>query len=319
MRRIVALLLTVLLLVLCACGKRAPEVNGLILATGDETGTYCQFGNLLAQRINAATTAFIATVTSEGSRQNLEALAKHEAQFAFTQYDTMLFAREGKGAFRESGALEGFSVIAALYPESVHIVTLDPGITSVAELAGKRVSVGPVGSGGYSNAMDILNACGMTEKDIEAYPYSFRESVDGLLGGSLDAAFLVAGAPVGAVASLAEERQIYLIGLDDACIEKLIAEGPAYSRAVIPADAYGTAKDCATVAIDAVIVADDRVSEKEAYDFIRGIYDNLEGLKKNSPFAEYLSLELASSVSGAPYHPGAARYYAEHGITVPTG
>lgn len=317
MRRMIALLLPVLLLALCACGKRTSEVDGLLLTTGDETGTYYQFGNLLAQRINAATTVFIATVTSEGSRQNLEALAKHEVQFAFTQYDTLLFAREGRGAFQGSSALAGFSVIAALYPESVHIVTLDPGITSVAALAGKRVSVGPAGSGGYANAMDILEASGMTEKDIEAYPYSFREAVEGLLSGSLDAAFFVAGAPVRAVASLAEEKQIYLISLDEACIEKLIAKGPAYSRAVIPAEAYGTAQDCATVAINAVVVADDRVSEKEAYDFIRGIYDNLEALKKQSPFAEYLSLELAASVSGAPYHPGAARYYAEHGITVP--
>ena len=311
------LALLVLLLALCACGKSAEEVNGLILTTGDETGTYYQFGNLLAQKINTATTTFVATVTSEGSGQNLEALAKHEAQFAFTQYDAMLFARQGREAFRENGPIESFSVIAALYPEAVHIVTLDPAIDSVADLAGKRVSVGPAGSGGHSNAVDILDACGMTEKDIQAFSYSFRESVDGLLGGTLDAAFLVAGAPVGAVASLAEERQIYLISLDEACIEKLIAKGPAYSRAVIPADAYGTAEDCSTVAVDAVIVADNGVSETEAYDFIRGIYDNLEALEKESPYAEYLSLALAASVADAPYHPGAAKYFAEHGFSVP--
>ena len=317
-RKAALLLLLILLLALCACGKQADDVSGLILTTGDETGTYYRFGNLLTQKINTSTTAFVATVTSAGSGQNLEALARHEAQFAFTQYDAMLFARQGREAFRENGPMENFSVIASLYPEAVHIVTLDPGISSVAGLAGKRVSLGPAGSGGYSNALDILNACGMTEKDIEAYRCSFREAVDGLLDGSLDAAFIVAGAPVGAVSSLAEDRQVYLISLDDACIEKLLAEGPAYSRTSIPAGVYGLKEDCDTVAIDAVIVADNSVSEDEAYDFIRGIYDNLEALKKESAFGAYLSLERAASVTEVPYHPGAARYYARHGISVPS-
>jgi TRAP transporter TAXI family solute receptor len=318
MKKTVALLLSMLLL-LCACGKQADPIEGMILTTGDETGTYYQFGNLLARQVNAATTTFIATVSSEGSRGNIQSLARGDSQFAFTQYDVMLYARQGQETFRVNGPNESFSVVAALYPESVHVVTLDPGIKSVADLAGKRVSVGPAGSGSYFNAMDVLNAYGLTSTDIELLNYTQHDSIDALLGGRLDAVFVVAGAPVGTVTALTEERQVYLIGLEEEIIEKLIDESPAYSRAVIGADVYGTAGDCATVAVDAILIAGNSVPEDAVYDFVRGIYDNTAKLKSESPFGEYLSLDLAASVTGVPYHPGAARYYAEHGITVPVG
>lgn len=318
MKKPVALLLLVILLMtLCACGSDAVPAEGLILSTGDETGTYFSFGNLIAQKVSAATTTFVAAVSSGGSRDNILALTRNEAQLAFTQYDVMLYARQGSSTFRVNGPNTGFSVVAALYPESVHIVTLDPGIRSVSDLAGKRVSIGTAGSGVYFNAVDILGVYGLTEKDIVASHQSFSDSVDALLGGWLDAAFVVAGAPVAAVTALAEERPVHLVGLDDEHIGALTAANEAYSRAVIPADAYGTGEDCATVAINAVIIADNDVPADDIYNFVRGVYDNVGALRSQSSFADYLTPELAASVTAVPYHPGAARYFAEQGITVP--
>ena len=317
MKKAVLLLVSILMLAACACGEPAEPANGLILSTGDETGTYYQYGLLLSHKVNTATTTFVAAVASEGSKGNIQALARDEAQFAFTQYDAMLYARQGTETFQSDGPNESFSVVAALYPETVHIVTLDPGIRSVADLAGRRVSVGPAGSGSWFNAVDVLNAYGMTEEDIVLCQYTQRDAVDAFLDGKLDAAFVVVGAPVRTITALTEERQVYLVGLEEDKIEKLIAEGPAYSRAVIAADVYGTTGDCATVAVDALLIADNDVSDDAVYDFIRGIFDNAPALKKESPFARYLSLEFAGSVTGVPYHPGAARYFSEHGISVP--
>ena len=313
------LMLVILSLVLCACGTDDGGVNSLILSTGDETGTYYSFGNLLAQKVSAYTTTFVATVTSGGSKDNIRALARNEAQLAFTQYDAMIYAREGTNTFRVNGPNSSFSVVAALYPEAVHIVTLDPKITSVADLKGRRVSIGAAGSGIYFNAVDILNAYGLSEKDIAASYYTYSEAVDMLLGGWLDAVFVVAGAPVNVVTALTEDRPIYLISLDEAHIKALTAGDSVYSRAVIEAGVYGTPQDCMTVAVDAVIIADNGVPADEVYDFVRGIYDNVPSLESESRFAEYLSPELAASIAAVPYHPGAARYYAEHGISVPTG
>ena len=173
-KKIALLLLLILPFALCACGDDAPSAEGLILTTGNETGTYYGFGSLLAQKVSSATTTFVAVVPSEGSRANIQALARNEAQLALTQYDAMLYAREGNHTFQVNGPNTGFSVVAVLYPEAVHIVTLDPSIKTVADLAGKRVSVGAAGSGIYTNAMDILAAYGLTEKDIVSsyHPHS---------------------------------------------------------------------------------------------------------------------------------------------------
>ena len=319
MKKTAALFLSSLLLLLCACGKQADPIEGMILSAGEETGTYYQFGNLLARQVNAATTTFIAAVSSEGSRGNIQSLARGDSQFAFTQYDVMLYARQGLETFRVNGPNENFSVAAALYPESVHVVTLDPGIKSVADLAGKRVSLGPAGSGSYFNAVDVLDAYGLTQKDIEVCNYTQHDAIDALLGGWLDAVFVVAGAPTGTVTALTEERQVYLVSLEEEIIEKMIAESPAYSRTVIGADVYDTAEDCVTVAVDAIVIAGNSVPDDAVYDFLRGVFDNTAKLKNESPIAEYLSLDRAASVTGVPYHPGAARYFAEHGITVPVG
>ena len=318
-RKIALLLLLILPFALCACGGDAPSAESLIFTTGNETGTYYSFGNQLARKVSSATTTFVAVVPSEGSRANIQALARHEAQLGLTQYDAMLYAREGSHTFQVNGPNTAFSVVAVLYPEAVHIVTLDPSIKTVADLAGKRVSVGAAGSGIYTNAMDILGSYGLTEKDIVPSYHPHSEAVDALLNGWIDAAFITIGAPANAVTMITEERPVYLVSLDEAHIDALVAEGPAYSRTVIPADVYGTPGDCATVAIDAIVVADNSVSEESVYDFVRGIYDNVESLRSESPFADYLSPELAASVTEVPYHPGAARYFAEHGITVPAG
>ena len=310
--------LAVLLLLAFAALACGGQNEGLILTTGDETGTYYSFGNLLARKVNSATTTFVAVVASEGSKDNILSLARDEAQLAFAQCDAMIAARNGTDSFRVNGPNKSFSVVAALYPEAVHIVTLDPEIASVADLRGKRVSVGPAGSGGYLNAVDILGAYGMTEKDIISYNYTISDSADALLDGWLDAIFITVGAPVTAVTAMAQEKPVYLVSLDEEHIRAVTAGKECYGSAVIGADVYGTPEDCVTVAVTALLIADNDVPADEVYDFVRGVYDNVESLESESRFADYLSLPLAASFSGIPYHPGAARYYSERGISVPT-
>ena len=119
-----------------------------------------------------------------------------------------------------------------------------------------------------------------------------------------------------AITSLAATRDVYIVELDDAHIERLIAASPYYSKNVIPADAYGLDADATTVAVGAVIIARDDVPDDAVYDVVSGIFDSIDTLghdKKNE-----LSLDFAASVTAVPYHPGAAKYFSEKGITVPT-
>ena len=124
------------------------------------------------------------------------------------------------------------------------------------------------------------------------------------------------GAPTSAVSGLAATEDIYIISLDDEHIDKLIAGSPHYSRAVISSRTYNTSTDVNTVAVGAALVASTEADEKDIYNIISGIYENKEAIAKAYAKGEELDLQSASTVTAVPYHPGAAKYYAEKGITV---
>ena len=140
----------------------------LTFATGSSTGTYYGFGGVIAQDVSANTNVNVTAISSDGSKANILMLESGDAQLGFSQSDVMAYAYNGTSTFAEEGAVEGFSTVAALYMEAVQIVTCNPDIKTVADLAGKKVSIGAAGSGVYFNAIDILGAYGLTEDDITA-------------------------------------------------------------------------------------------------------------------------------------------------------
>ena len=314
MKKIVSLLMGIVMMVslLAGCGKGSE----LTFTTGGDQGTYYGFGSVLAGQISDDTDTTVTAIVGKGSKANIEAMDAGDAQLGFVQSDVMAYAYEGTNLFAESGKIDGFSTVAALYMEQVQIVTLDPSIKTVADLKGKNVSVGESGSGVYFNAVDVLSAYDLTLEDIKPTYQGFGDSTEALQDGKIDAAFVVSGAPTTAVTSLAATRDVYIVELDDAHIEKLIAASPYYSKNVIPAAAYGLDADATTVAVGAVIIATDDVKEDDIYNVVSGIFEDIDGLahdKKNE-----LSLDFASSVTAVPYHKGAAKYFAEKGYTVPT-
>ena len=220
--------------------------------------------------------------------------------------------------------MEGFSTVAALYMEQVQIVTTNPDIKTVADLAGKSVSIGAPGSGVYFNAVDILSAYGIGDLDadgkftkINATYQSFGDSADSLKDGKIDAAFIVAGAPTTAIMDLSTTKAAYLVSLDDAHIDELLAASPYYTKHVIPAGTYnGQDEDVTTVAVGAVILARDDVAEDDVYNFVADIFDNAESLVTSHAKYGELSLEYGASITSVPYHTGAAKYFAEKGIDV---
>ena len=288
----------------------------LTFGTGGDQGTYYAFGNVLAQRITSDTNTAVTAVVSGGSQDNIEQMDMGMYQLGFVQSDVMSYAYEGTNLF-EGAAINNFSTVAALYLEQVQIVTLDPEIKSVADLEGKRVSIGASGSGVYYNAIDVLGAYGLTEADITPTYQSFGDSVDSLQDGKIDAAFVVAGAPTVAVTTLAASRDVYLVSLDQEHIDALIETSPYYTEYTIGADVYGTDEDCTTVAIAAVIIARDDVAEDDVYNIVSTIFENAESIASAHDKGNELDLEFATSITNVPYHPGAVKYFAEKGIEVP--
>ena len=313
MKKFLSLILALVMMasVLAGCGGKKSE---LTFTTGSETGTYYGFGTVLAGQISDDTDTTVTAIVGKGSKANIELMDVGDAQMGLVQSDVMAYAYNGTSLFEK--AITGFSTVAALYMEQVQIVTLDPSIKTVADLKGKNVSVGESGSGVYFNAIDVLAAYDLTLDDINPTYQSFGDSTEALQDGKIDAGFIVSGAPTTAITSLATNRDVYLVELDDEHIEKLVAASPYYSKNVIPADAYGLDNDATTVAVGAVIIARDDVAEDDVYNVVSGIFDSVDTLshdKKNE-----LSLDFAASITAVPYHKGAAKYFSEQGFDVPT-
>ena len=341
MKKLFSLLLAVLMMtmVLAGCGGSstdAPaedtgddaaqeETQGtaasgkeLIFTTGGSSGTYYGFGSVLAGQISGATDSKFTAVEGKGSQGNIELMDMEGADLGFVQSDVMAYAYNGTNLFADIGAVDCFSTVAALYMEQVQIVTCDPSIKTVADLAGKNVSIGDSGSGVFYNAIDILGAYGLTEGDINPTYQGFGDSAEALKDGKIDAAFVVAGAPTTAITELASGKDVYLVSLDDEHIDALMATSPYYSKAVITADTYGLDTDTTTVAVGAVVIARDDVSEGDIYNFVSGIFENVDAITSAHAKGAELDLNFAASVTSVPYHAGAAKYFTEKGLTVPT-
>ncbi|WP_295587899.1 TAXI family TRAP transporter solute-binding subunit [uncultured Oscillibacter sp.] len=339
MKKILSLLLAAVMMasVLAGCGSQEQTPSGseeetpvessgeatgsgveLKFSTGGDQGTYYGFGSVLAQAITSSGTGTkVTAVTSNGSQDNIEQMQMNTRQLGFVQSDVMSYAYEGTNLF-EGMPVTDFSTVAALYMEQVQIVTCNPDIKTVADLKGKTVSIGASGSGVYYNALDILAAYDMTESDINAQYQDFGNSADALQDGKIDAAFVVAGAPTVAITTLATSKDTYLVSLDDEHIAKLKEASPYYEEYTIPEGTYEGVPETKTVAVVATIIARDDVSENDVYNIVSTIFENKDTIAQSHDKGKELDLEFAASVTAVPYHPGAAKYFAEKGIEVPT-
>ncbi len=210
--------------------------RSLRFVTGGESGTYYAFGSVIAQHATNNAGVNVVGLVGNGSQANVQELVDGTADFAFCQSDVMAYAYNGTNLFDKK--MEGFSTVAALYMEQVQIVTTNPEIKTVADLAGKSVSIGAPGSGVYFNAIDVLGAYGLTENDIKPTYQSFGDSADALKNGQIDAAFIVAGAPTVAVTDLATTKDTYLVSLDSEHVAKLMETSDYYTETVIAKDVY---------------------------------------------------------------------------------
>ena len=313
MKKLFSMILALCLICSCAFAL----ADGLTFTTGGTAGTYYAFGTVLANYVSNNTDVTVTAVVGNGSADNIDALDIEDAQLAFVQNDVANYAYNGIRFERYEGkAITGFRAIASLYTEAVQLATCNPDIKSVADLKGKNVSIGAAGSGVYFNAIDFLAAYGLTEEDINAQYLNFADSAESLKDGKIDAAFVVAGAPTTAIADLFTSKQSYLISLDDDAVAKLQEISGAYTKTIIPAGTYSNqAEDVITVGIKATIIANSQVSDDQAYTIVKTIFEGKDAITEAHAKGAELDLEYASTC-GLPYHPGAAKYFAEQGITV---
>lgn len=297
-------------------GNAGGSKSELVMATGGETGTYYAVGNVMATTLNPLLqNSSLKVVVSGGSQDDIIRIEDGEAQLGTVQNDVMSYAMNGSDTFEELGACTNFRAVAGLYDETCQIITTDTSIKTVADLKGKTVSVGDAGSGVEFNAKQILDAYGLSFDDIKAVNSGFTDSAASLKDGKIDAAFVTAGAPTTAVTDLATTNKINVVSIDDEHADKLIAEHPFYTKAVIPGGTYaGVDADTTTVAVRATLIASADLSDDVVYELTKALFENQETMAgAHAKFGE-LSLETALSGIDVEFHPGAQKYYEEQGV-----
>ena len=324
--RIVGLVLTLALAVslLSGCGQSKER---LTFGTGGTAGTYYSYGGVLAQYITNNTNVKVTAVSTGGSKANLQSVQDGDFQLGFVQSDVMAYAWDGVRAFEQDGATHDFRTLGGLYFTEPYyesglmaiVGKNNDSIKGLEDLKGKSVSIGAANSGVYFNALDVLNAGGITLDDIHPQYLSFEDSKESLKDGKIDAAFIVAGAPTTAITELATTNGVYMINIDGAIRDSILSDCPYYTSYQIPAGTYpGQDEPVETITVKATIVVSENLDDDTVYDMTAAIFDHADEIASENAKGEELSLENATTGMTIPFHEGAARYYAEHGITVDT-
>ncbi|MFS0688420.1 TAXI family TRAP transporter solute-binding subunit [Sporosarcina sp. 179-K 8C2 HS] len=318
--RILAFISMIALLVLSACnsddsskgsdsGKTKEDYDFLSILTGGTQGTYYALGGALADTISQETGIKTTAEVSQASAANMTALKDGGAEIAFVQTDIAYYASKGEMMF-DGEVIDNVSAIGALYPETVQLVTLEKsGIKSFEDLKGKKVSVGAPGSGTYANAEQLLEIHGLSMSDIQPQNLDFGESQESLQAGQIDAAFITAGTPTGAVEGLNAVAQVYIVPVSDEKSDELISKYQYYAKEVIPAGTYGIAEDTPTVSVGAMLIIQNDVPEDLAYEITKAIYENAS--KLTHPKGALIKAETGLDGIGIPVHPGAQKYFDE--------
>lgn len=319
MRKKTGILSALVLSVLCMATLTGCGGERMMFGTGGTAGTYYAYGGVVAQYMTNYAGAKVTAVSTGGSKANIQTIQDGDFQLGFTQSDVMAYAWNGEKSFEADGATHDFRVLGGLYAETVQLITMDENIKTVEDLRDKSVSIGAAGSGVYYNAVDVLNAAGLTLDDIKPQYQSFEDSKEALKDGKIQAAFIVAGAPTTAITELATTNGVYLIDIDGELRDKIMSECPYYAALQIPADTYkGQTEPVETITVKATVVVSAKLDEDTVYRLTSAIFDHAEDIAVENAKGQELSLENATEGMAAPFHPGAARYYEEHGITVNT-
>jgi TRAP transporter TAXI family solute receptor len=294
-------------------GHAAEFINVL---TGGTSGVYYPLGVALTQIYGKVLPdAKTSVQATKASAENLNLLQAGRGEIAFTLGDTLNEAWKGNEEVGFKAPLKKLRTVAAIYPNYIHfLANADAGIKTLADLKGKRVSVGAPKSGTELNSRDILKAVGMSYKDFAKVEYlGYAESVELIKNRQLDATLLSSGLGVAAVRDLATAVKIVVIPIPADVVAK-IGEA-AYTTGVIPANTYnGQSVDVPTVTVQNYLVTHEGVPAETVYKMTKSMFENLDALQAAHAAAKTINKETAGKGSPVPLHPGAEKYYREAGL-----
>ena len=311
-------------MVLAGCGSakdNSSEEERITIGTGGTSGTYYPLGVAMAQQIfdDIEGVSEANAVSTGASVANAQKMGEGDYQLALIQNDIAYYAVSGETLDDFEGeAIDNIMGMVSLYPEDIQLVTTaDSDVSSIEDLEGKKVAVGDQGSGTEANAKQILEAAGLTYDDFTPEYLGFGDASQGLQNGTIDAAFIVAGAPTSAIQELGANKDINVLSLSDDIIGSLTSEYSYYTERTIDKgeyEEYGQEEDITTVAVMAIMVVDSDLSEDAVYNMTKAMFDNKEELEAAHDRGKDVTIDMATEGMSIDLHPGAEKYYEEEGV-----
>lgn len=318
--------------VMAATGAAAAqEMTFFRIGTGGTSGTYYPIGGLLANAISAppgsrpcedggacGVPGLVASaLASNGSVANVNAIVGGTLESGFAQGDVATWAQTGTGIWEGKPPADTLRAIANLYPESIHLVaSAASGISSVADLKGKRVSLDEPGSGTLVDAQLILAAAGLSESDITPEYLKPDQAADRMKDGAMDAFFFVGGYPAGAIAELASQQDVRIVPIEGEVAAKVL-ENKFFATDIIPAGTYeGTTADVPTIAVGAQWVTSASQPDELIYGITKALWNDATRAQLDAGHAKGKQIVKENALAGVgiPLHPGAERFYKEAGL-----
>ncbi len=314
-RLLVVVLVFAVMSAFVATPAAAQPDGEIVMLTGNTGGVYYPLGISLARIWERTQPGVRVTVQStQASVENFNLLQQRRGSFAFGQGDVMSDAFKGNAEAGFPSSRDRLRMVAALFPNYLHLVAARQArVKSVADLRGKRVSVGALRSGNELNARVLLGAAGMSYADLRRVDYvPYNDAVALMRDGQIDALIVSAGLGVKAVADLADSMNVDIVPLPP---ELVARSGGVFSPAVIPAQTYaGQDKPVATAALINFLVTHSEVPAQQVYVALKALYANLPELRAAHPAAKEISRERALQSRPIALHPGAERYFREVGL-----
>jgi TRAP transporter TAXI family solute receptor len=283
----------------------------LTIASGNPGGEYYRQGEGL-QRILKQAGLEARSYRTSGSAENCRLVERREVLFGYSQNDIAHMGLKGTELFEGQIPLSHLRALCSLYPEALQIVARKSSkIRAVADLRGKRVNIGPSGSGVRLNALQVLRAVKISLRDLkEVGRKEIPAALDDLRRGHIDALFLTSAYPNPALYALADKTPIDLIPLDQATVEKLIARDPFFTRLSLPAKTYpGMEQPRVTVQVTAMLVTHRDTPAARVKSLLTNLYTHVDELTQGSLQAYFISKKRALQGVSIPLHPAARAFF----------